>query len=74
MFTYIFVKFGVELLKTEAPDTFEKEPWLLSESEKRDMLPKLKESGNAFYQKSMYKEAEEKYTLALGFLEQIMMK
>lgn len=62
------------MLKVEAPDTFEKETWLLDENEKRNSIPQLKETGNELYHKGMYKEAEEKYTLALGFLEQIMMK
>lgn len=62
------------MLKIELPGTFEKETWLLDENEKRNTIPELKEAGNEFYNKGMYKEAEEKYTLALGFLEQIMMK
>jgi len=46
----------------------------LDENEKRNTIPILKETGNEFYNKGMYKEAEEKYMLALGLLEQIMMK
>lgn len=61
-------------MKIEAPGTFEKETWLLDENEKRNTIPELKEAGNQFYHRGMYKEAEEKYTLSLGFLEQIMMK
>lgn len=61
-------------MKIEAPGTFEKESWLLDENEKRITIPALKEAGNDFYNKGMYKEAEEKYMLALGFLEQLMMK
>lgn len=61
-------------MKIEPPGTFEKESWLLDENEKRITIPELKEAGNEFYNKGMYKEAEEKYMLALGFLEQIMMK
>lgn len=61
-------------MKIEPPGTFEKESWLLDENEKRITIPELKEAGNDFYNKGMYKEAEEKYMLALGLLEQIMMK
>lgn len=61
-------------MKIEAPGTFEKETWLLDENEKRKTIPELKEAGNQFYHRGMYKEAEEKYMLSLGFLEQIMMK
>lgn len=61
-------------MKIEPPGTFEKESWLLDENEKRITIPELKEAGNEFYNKGMYKEAEEKYMLALGFLEQLMMK
>lgn len=66
--------FYKELLKIELPGTFEKETWLLDETEKRNTIPELKEAGNEFYYKGMYIEAEEKYMLALGFLEQLMMK
>lgn len=62
------------MLKIEPPGTFKKESWLLDENEKRITIPELKEAGNEFYNKGMYKEAEDKYMLALGFLEQIMMK
>ncbi|VVC45790.1 Tetratricopeptide repeat,FKBP-type peptidyl-prolyl cis-trans isomerase domain,Tetratricopeptide repeat- [Cinara cedri] len=68
------LEFTIELLKIEEPGTFEKETWLLDENEKRNTIPELKEAGNEFYHKGMYKEAEEKYMLALGFLEQIMIK
>lgn len=63
-----------ELLKVEEPGSFEKETWLLDENEKRKRVPELKVAGNEFYNKGMYKEAEERYMLALGFLEQIMIK
>lgn len=63
-----------ELLKIEEPGTFEKETWLLDENEKRNTIPELKEAGNELYHKGLYKEAEEKYMVALGFLEQIMIK
>lgn len=62
------------MLKIELPGTFEKDIWLLDENEKRNTIPELKNTGNEFYNKGMYKEAEEKYMLALGFLEQIMIK
>lgn len=74
MYSFFTVYLYQELLKIEEPGTFEKETWLLNENEKRKTIPKLKETGNEFYKKRMYKEAEEKYTLALGFLEQIMIK
>jgi len=64
----------IDLLKIEVPGSFEKETWLLDENEKRNTIPELKEAGNELYHKGKYKEAEEKYMLALGFLEQIMMK
>lgn len=70
----LFIIFYLELLKIEEPGTFEKETWLLDENEKRNTIPRLKEAGNIFYNKGMYKEAEEKYTMALGLLEQIMTK
>lgn len=71
---FLSIIFCLELLKIEEPGTFEKETWLLDENEKRNTIPRLKEAGNLFYNKGMYKEAEEKYTMALGLLEQIMTK
>lgn len=71
---FLFITFCLELLKIEEPGTFEKETWLLDENEKRNTIPRLKEAGNIFYNKGMYKEAEEKYMVALGLLEQIMTK
>ncbi|XP_060874277.1 AH receptor-interacting protein [Metopolophium dirhodum] len=68
------LEFTIDLLKIEVPGSFEKETWLLDENEKRNTIPELKEAGNELYHKGKYKEAEEKYMLALGFLEQIMMK
>ncbi|XP_050536230.1 AH receptor-interacting protein isoform X3 [Daktulosphaira vitifoliae] len=68
------LEFTIELLKVEQPGTFEKDTWLMNEEEKIKQIPILKETGNQFYNQGMYKEAEEKYMIALGFLEQIMMK
>ncbi|XP_050429915.1 AH receptor-interacting protein [Adelges cooleyi] len=68
------LEFTIELLKIEQPGMFEKETWLMDENEKLKNVPVLKEEGNEFYKQGMYKEAEDKYMVALGFLEQIMMK
>lgn len=68
------LEFIIELLKVEAPDEYKKESWQMSEQEKLDHIPKLREEGNSFYKEGKYKEACESYTLALGFIEQLMLK
>jgi len=46
----------------------------MTEDEKLDQVPILKEKGNKFYQEKKYNEAAEQYTQALGILEQLMLK
>ena len=46
----------------------------MSENEKIDRIPQLKEEGNALYKEKKYEEAAEKYGQALGMLEQLLAK
>lgn len=46
----------------------------MSEDEKLDLIPKLKEEGNQLYKGKEYSEASEKYAQALGLLEQLLLK
>lgn len=46
----------------------------MSESEKLDQVPKLREEGNRFYNEEKFDAACESYSLALGFIEQLMLK
>ncbi|KAJ1522097.1 hypothetical protein ONE63_002408 [Megalurothrips usitatus] len=68
------LEFIIELIKFEAPDEYKKESWQMSEDEKLDQVPKLREEGNKFYKEENISGACESYTLALGLLEQLMLK
>ena len=48
--------------------------WTMDEAEKIEAIPRLKEEGNSLYKQKEYEEAAEKYGMALGMLEQLMLK
>ncbi|XP_045172004.2 AH receptor-interacting protein-like [Mercenaria mercenaria] len=66
--------FTIDLIKIERPGSYEKESWTLTDEEKQDKVPKLKEAGNELYKQKKYSEAAEKYGEAIGLLEQLCMK
>lgn len=66
--------FELELLKVEQPGEYKKEHWAMTEDEKKEAIPKLKEEGNTLYKERKYPEASEKYFEALSYLEQIIIK
>lgn len=63
-----------ELVKIERPEDYEKDSWTLTDDEKLQKIPILKEQGNKFFSEKKYSEAAEKYFAALGFLEQLVLK
>ena len=42
--------------------------------EKMGKIPQLREEGNDLYRKGKVKEAVDKYSMALGMLEQLMLR
>lgn len=66
------LEFILEL--TEVETSYEKESWQMDEDEKLKKIPELKSEGNDLYHKQEYKKAAEKYALAIGMLEQLMLK
>jgi AH receptor-interacting protein len=46
----------------------------LTDEEKQNKVPKLKEEGNELYKQKKYSEAADKYGMAIGLLEQLAMK
>lgn len=64
----------LELVRVESPEEYQKESWQFKEDEKLQMVPVLKERGNIAFKNSDYKAAIEAYSMAIGFLEQLMMK
>jgi len=63
--------FQLELLSVKQPGTYEKDIWSLSIDEKFKSIPKWKEEGNSFYKQKNYDKACEKYSQAIGVLEQL---
>lgn len=66
--------FSPEILSIQKPNEYEKDTWAMSEDEKTNKIPLLKEEGNALYAQKKYTEAAEKYSEALGLLEQKTLK
>lgn len=46
----------------------------MGEEEKIKMIPVLREKGNNAFNKKDYKSAVDNYSMAIGFLEQLMIK
>ncbi|CAC5388986.1 AIP [Mytilus coruscus] len=68
------LEFTLEILNVQKPNDYEKDAWAMSEEERTDRIPVLKEEGNALYAQKKYGEAAEKYGEALGLLEQKVLK
>uniref|UniRef100_A0A8D9ACC2 AH receptor-interacting protein n=1 Tax=Cacopsylla melanoneura TaxID=428564 RepID=A0A8D9ACC2_9HEMI len=66
--------FTIELLQVESASEYEHESWQLTEAEKLDSIPTLKDEGNTLYRTGNIQGALEKYRTALGYLEQLMLK
>ncbi|XP_008548816.1 AH receptor-interacting protein [Microplitis demolitor] len=67
------LSFTIELLSVINSDEYEKELWQMTESEKLDYIPMLREKGNEEFRKKNYDVAAEKYRTAIGILEQLML-
>ena len=68
------LEFIFEVVAVEKPGEYEKDSFLLSEQERIDLIPKLKEAGNELFKSGQYAEAGAKYEEALAYLEQLMLK
>ncbi|BES95353.1 FKBP-type peptidyl-prolyl cis-trans isomerase [Nesidiocoris tenuis] len=67
------LEFIIELLSVEEPGEYEQDTWQLTEADRLQEVPKLREEGNALYRLGKYAEAAEKYSRAIGFLDQLML-
>ncbi|XKL68537.1 hypothetical protein PGB90_004028 [Kerria lacca] len=63
-----------EIVKIEYPGEYEKELWQIDDKNKLELIPKLKEEGNVFYEKQKYEKALEKYELAFSFIDQLQLR
>ena len=66
--------FQIHLEKFEKSGEYEKEAWQMDENEKLAILPKYKEEGNELYKEKKYEAAAQKYSEALGCLEQLCLR
>lgn len=74
MYIYLLINLHlIELLSVINSDEYEKELWQMTESEKLDYIPMLREKGNEEFRKKNYDVAAEKYRTAIGILEQLML-
>lgn len=63
-----------EVISIEQPDEYEKESWQLNDNERMNTIKEYRELGNEFYRNGKIDEAEEKYKVALGIIEQLLIK
>ncbi|CAE1225617.1 AIP [Acanthosepion pharaonis] len=65
--------FTLELIKIESPGDYKREAWELNETEKLEAIQVLREEGNNLYREQNFDEATDRYSEALGMLEQLML-
>lgn len=68
------LEFVIELLSVARPEEYNKEAWEMSPDEKLGVIPSLKEEGNLLYKAKDLAGAADKYSTALGMLEQLMLR
>ena len=66
--------FEIEVIKVEQPDEYKHDSWQMSDQQKQDAIPKLRQVGNKLYRDHRHSEAAEKYFEALSYLEQLSIK
>ncbi|XP_063865630.1 AH receptor-interacting protein-like [Scylla paramamosain] len=68
------LKFTIEIMNVARAGSYEKEFWAMSEEERINSIPALKEEGNSLYKVGDHEGASKKYSEALGRLEQLMLR
>ncbi|XP_064481638.1 AH receptor-interacting protein-like [Ornithodoros turicata] len=63
-----------ELLKVQEQGEYEKDSWAMTAEERLDIVPSLKEQGNASFKQGDYKRAIDKYKEALDHVENLMLR
>jgi len=69
----LYFLYFIELIKVILPDEYEKESWQMTEEEKLENIPHLKEKGNTLFKEKKYDNASIEYAKAIGMLEQLML-
>ncbi|KAG7196533.1 hypothetical protein KM043_018557 [Ampulex compressa] len=67
------LEFTIELLEVILPCEYEKEAWQMTEEEKLQSIPSIKEKGNALFNDKKYDAACDTYAKGIGILEQLML-
>lgn len=68
------LEFIIDLISVELPENYERDSWQLNDDEKVCTVGELRERGNQKFKEQKYEEAMRDYELALGMLEQLMLK
>lgn len=66
--------FTIENLSIDLPEEYERESWQMNEDEKLKSVDDYRVRGNEMFKQNRFKEAEDFYSLALGVLEQLMLR
>lgn len=66
--------FRLENLSIDLPEEYERESWQMNEDEKLKSVENYRSRGNEMFKNNRFEEAEEMYSLALGTIEQLMLR
>ncbi|KAF1486706.1 AH receptor-interacting protein, partial [Eudyptula minor novaehollandiae] len=66
--------FDIEVLKVEAPGSYQQDPWAMTDEEKLQAVPLIHKEGNELYRQGKVQEAATKYYDAIACLKNLQMK
>lgn len=66
--------FEIELLRVEDPGQYKQDSWAMTDTEKTDLVPRLKDEGNALFKAGEHSAAAVKYHEAIDYLESLSLK
>ncbi|NWS76696.1 AIP protein, partial [Crotophaga sulcirostris] len=66
--------FDIEVLKVEAPGSYQQDPWAMTDEEKLQAVPQIHKQGNELYRQGKVQEAASKYYDAIACLKNLQMK
>ncbi|KAM6075076.1 AH receptor-interacting protein isoform 1-T1 [Chlamydotis macqueenii] len=66
--------FDIEVLKVEAPGSYQQDPWAMTDEEKLQAVPLIHKDGNELYRQGKVREAAAKYYDAIACLKNLQMK
>ncbi|NWU72946.1 AIP protein, partial [Pterocles burchelli] len=66
--------FDIEVLKVEAPGSYQQDPWAMTDEEKLQAVPLIHQEGNKLFRQGKVQEAAAKYYDAIACLKNLQMK